>query len=149
MATATSVGFGTQALLLGDGATSESFSAPCGITNLTKTTNVNIAETQVPDCADVDALMQIVLDEVSRNHQISFSGLLTTEALATWDAWDRAGGSKNIQWFRDLTSGNGGGTLAGAAYLTAFEEQGQREDGKWQISGTVRFSGAETWTPAA
>jgi hypothetical protein len=149
MAYETAVSFGTMALMLGDGATSEDFTAPCGITSLTKTTNVNVAETTIFDCDDIDLLGQIVLDEISRNHQISFGGLMNVEALPTWRAWDDAGGFKNIRWFRDLTSGNGGGYNEGAALLTAFEEQGQREDGKWQISGTVRISGAFPFTPAS
>ncbi|WP_270374981.1 phage tail tube protein [Marinicauda sp. Alg238-R41] len=148
MAIATSIKFGKQAVLLGDGATSEVFTAPCGITSLTKSTNVEVSETQIPDCDDPDALSQVVIDEIARSKTLSGSGTLSTEALDTWRDWDDAGGEKNVRWFTDLSAGDGGGHYQGAGILTSFEETGER-GGRWQVSFEIRISGPFPFTAAS
>ena len=49
MAYGTSFKFGTHYLQLGDGASSESFTTVCGVTEYTQNTNVQTNETLVPD----------------------------------------------------------------------------------------------------
>lgn len=148
MAQATSIRFGSQQLLIGDGATpTEIFTAPCGITSLTKTTNVETETTNIPDCDDPDLASFLGIDEISRQIQVTFSGLLATEALPMWQTWDLAGGYKNIRWYRDLSAPNGGGYLAGQALLTQFEETGEAKR-RYQVSGQVTFDGKPTWTSA-
>lgn len=148
MAQATSIRFGSQQLLIGDGASpSEIFSAPCGLTSLTKTTNVETSTVNIPDCDDPDLASFLGIDEVSRQIQVTFGGLLATESLPLWQAWDLAGGYKNIRWYRDLTNPQGGGYLQGAALLTQFEETGEAK-GRYQMSGQVTFDGKPTWVAA-
>lgn len=148
MAQATTVRFGQQALLIGDGATpTENFTAPCGITSLTKTTNVETNTVNIPDCDDPDLASFLGIDEISRQIQIQFGGVLATEALDMWQEWDLAGGYKNVRWFRDLSAANGGGYLQGSALFTAFEEAGEAKQ-RYNITGTITFDGKPTWTPA-
>lgn len=147
MSAATSIRFGTQQLLIGDGADPEVFSAPCGLTSLTKTTNVETNTVNIPDCDDPDLASFLGIDEVSRQIQVTFSGLLATEALPMWQAWDLAGGYKNIRWYRNLSNPNGGGYLSGPALLTQFEETGEAK-GRYQMSGQVTFDGKPVWTAA-
>lgn len=148
MAIATSIKFGTQAILLGDGATSEQFTAPCGITSLAKRTNVEANETTVPDCSDPDALGQVVIDEIARSKRLSGSGTLSTEALQTWRDWDDAGGEKNVRWFTDLAAINGGGHYEGAGILMNFEETGEK-GGRWQVSFEIAITGPFPFTDAS
>lgn len=146
MALANTVRFGQQQLLIGDGATPEVFAAPCGITSLTKTTNVETNTVNIPDCDDPDLASWLGIDEVSRQIQMSFGGVLDTSALvAVWQDWDMDGGYKNVRWYRDLTAPNGGGYLQGPALFTAFEEAGEAR-GRYAISGTIIFDGKPVWT---
>jgi hypothetical protein len=147
MAQATTIKFGLQQLLIGSGATPEIFSAPCGITTLTKTTNVETNTVNIPDCTDPDLASFLGIDEVSRQIQLAFGGVLATESLPMWQAWDLAGGYKNIRWYRNLSNPNGGGYLQGSALLTAFEETAEAK-GRYNMSGTVIFDGKPTWVAA-
>lgn len=148
MAQATTIKFGQQALLLGNGATPEVFATPCGITSLTKTTNVETNTVNIPDCDDPDLASFLGIDEISRQIVLSFGGVLATESLLTWQTWDLAGGYKTVRWFRNLTAPNGGGYLEGSVLLTAFEEAAEAKQ-RYQITGTMTFDGKPTWTPAA
>lgn len=148
MAQAVSIKFGLIALMLGDGATpTEVFEAPCGVTSLTVTTNVETNTTNLPDCSDPDLASWLAIDEISRQKQVSGSGVLDQNAAKIWRAWDLAGGPKNVRVYTNLTAANGGGHLSGAAVLTAYEETGER-GGRWNNSFTLVFDGKPTWTAA-
>ena len=148
MAIGTSVKYGKQAILLGDGGTPETFAAPCGITSFSKSTNVQTNETVVPDCADGDALGEVQVDEIARSKRLAGSGLLTTEEIQAWRAWDDAGGEKNVRWFTDLLAASGGGHYEGAGVLTTFEETGEK-GGRWQVNFEIAITGPFPFTPAA
>lgn len=89
--------FEGQALLvkLGDGADPEVFSHVCGInsTGISFTTNTN--ETPVFDCNDIDAPAVIEKIVSSKSHEISGSGLVDTESIATWMDFYDSGTAKN------------------------------------------------------
>lgn len=144
---AVTVKYGDQQLLIGNGANPEVFSAPCGLTSLTKTTNVATNTVNIPDCDDPDLASWLGVDEVSRQSTIQFSGVLATQYLPQWQAWDMSGGYKTIRWFRDLSAGAGGGYFQGKALLTAFEEAAEAK-GRYTVSGTVTFDGQPIWFPA-
>lgn len=143
MTSAISLKFGVQALLLGDGESEEAFTAPCGITSLSRTSNITTNTTEEPDCDDVDAPVWLAVDEVSRQWLITGSGLLSRQALPTWRDWDYEGGPKNVRWYTNLTAPQGGGYFWGPALLTTFEEQGQRGQ-RWQVNFGVTFDGKPT-----
>ena len=148
MAQASTLRFGDQAILLGNGATPEVFSAPCGLTSITKTTNIETATTNVPDCDDPDLPSWLEIDEVSKQMVLSATGVIAKEALPTWRLWHDNGGYKNIRFFRDIAAGSGGGYYEGRALLTTFEETGERGS-KWTLSVGITFDGKPTWVPAA
>lgn len=156
MAAATTIRFGTQALLIEWTPDSGTFTAPCGITSLTKTTNVETNTVNIPDCDDPDLASWLGVDEISRQIVLSFGGVLAQDiisglgisALGAWQAWDLAGGYKNVRWYRNLQAANGGGYLWGPALLTAFEETGEAKQ-RFNMSGTVTFDGKPTWVAAA
>ena len=159
MAQANAIKFGKCFILLGDGASSEAFAAPCGIENLSLNITINSNSVSLPDCSDVDLASWLATDIVSKQMGFQFSGVLDTAAMQTWKDWWFDGGpgiynsvaagedERNIRWYRDLTSGNGGGYFQAPAVLTAYAETGQRGQ-RWQNSGTIALNGKPTWTAA-
>lgn len=148
MADATRIQFGTQQLLIGNGATPEVFTAPCGLTTLTRTTNVETQTVMVPDCDDPFVTTWMQIDEISRQMIVTGSGLLSAQYLLTWREWDLAGGFKNARWYTNLTAPNGGGYLAGRVLLTQFEETAEFKR-SYQVSIQLTFDGKPTWSPAS
>lgn len=148
MAQMTRVRFGEKALLIGDGATPEVFGAPCGLNELTRTTNTETETVNLPDCDDPDALSWLGVDEISKQMVITFSGQVAQESHAMWGEWDREGGPKNVRFYTDLLAIKGGGYFEGPAYLTAYEETAQIKR-SWNNTGTITFDGKPTWVPAA
>lgn len=157
MAQATTIRFGDQALLIGNGATPEVFLAPCGLTTLNKVTNIQTVTTDVPDCDDPDLPSYLEIDPVSKQIVISGSGVLAQEALPMWDAWDRGVDLqnnplpdlyKNVRWYRNLLAANGGGYLEGPALLTRYEENAASKQ-RYLVNIAVTFNGKPTWHPGA
>jgi len=145
MAQATTVTFGQQYLLVGDGATpTEVFTMPCGITSLSREVSTNTTDVDIPDCADPDALVWLGVDVNSKRITLTFSGVLAEEAVSLWDDWAMEEAVKNIRWYRNI-GGSNAGYFAGAAVLTNYQEQGQNR-GRYTISGTIIFDGKPTWT---
>lgn len=147
MAQATTIRFGKQTVLIGDGASPEVFTAPCGFTSLTRTININLQEVNIPDCSDPDLASWLASDEESRQMIISGQGVLAEEALSVWDDWSINGGEKNVRWNRITADNTLDGYWQGPCTLAAYEETGQRGT-RWQVSVTINFNGAPTWTDA-
>lgn len=148
MAQGTPVFFGKQALLIGDGATPEVFSAWCGITSLTKTTNKETGTVNMPDCDDPDLPGWLETYLISNQMVVSGSGTVAQQSLPDWDEWDRDGSSKTVRWYRDLSAANGGGYYEGPALLTQWEESAENR-APYTFTFSVTFQGKPTWTPAA
>ena len=149
MAQAKTITFGKTAIMLGDGASSETFAAPCGFTELTMTVNVETNNTNIPDCSDPDLPSWLVSDIVSKQMTLQGSGVLDTDAMQTWQSWwfgDSA--ETNVRWFRDLTSAQGGGYFEAPAILTAYEETGSRGQ-RWNASVSIALNGKPTFTEAS
>jgi len=150
MAQLTSVRFGEQMLLIGDGADPEVFSAPCGINSLTKSTSTNTSDVDLPDCDDPDLVVWLGIDEVSKRMTLTFSGTIAQQALAMWQEWELDGGTRNVRWMRNLTNPDLRGYLGGPALLTEFEETSEAR-GRYTFTGTIIFDGKPVWVslPAA
>lgn len=158
MAQGTTIKYGQQALLIGNGAVPEVFVAPCGLTSLNKVTNINTTTTEVPDCDDPDLSSWLEIDPVSKQMVLSGSGVLTVEYLKYWDSWDgerdpNSGAPladlfKNVRWYRNILGANGGGYYQGPGLLTRFEEAGANK-GRYQVTFSITFSGKPLWVPAA
>lgn len=144
MAQATTVRFGQQYLLVGDGDTVETFTMPCGITSLTRQVTTNTSDVDIPDCADPDMFNWLGIDVNSKRMQITFSGVLAQEAIALWDDWAMDEGTRNVRWYRNIGAPNQG-YWAGPAVLTDYQEQSQNK-GRYQVSGTIIFDGQPVWT---
>ncbi len=145
MAQATTIKFGKQAILIGDAASPEVFTAPCGFTQVTRTLNVNTNDVNIPDCADPDLASWLATDEESRQMITSGQGVLSEEALTVWDDWFLNGGEKNVRWLRTTVLSSLNGHFQGPAVLTSYEETGQRGQ-RWQVSVTLNWNGAPIFT---
>jgi hypothetical protein len=147
MASASTLRFGDAALLIGNGGTPETFSAPCGLTSLTRTVNVETATTNVPDCDDPDLSSWLEIDEISKQMVISGSGVVAKQSWPMWRAWELDGGYKNVRFLFDIANADGGGYYSGRALLTTMEQTGERGN-KWTVNIAVTFDGKPTWVPA-
>lgn len=148
MAQAKTLKFADQLLRLGDGASAETFAAPCGFTSLNLTVNIETNTTNIPDCDDPDLPAWLISDEVSKQMVLGGSGVLDTDAMQTWRDWLLAGGEKNIQWFTAGTAAEGGGTYDAPGILTTYEETGER-GARWQVNVEIALNGKPTWTAAS
>lgn len=82
---------------LGDGASTESFDAPCALN--TKGINFSAAsnEVNVPDCDDPDAAVWIERVVSSLSASVPASGTLALESLEVWRDWFLSALEKNIR----------------------------------------------------
>lgn len=149
MAQAKTLKFGDQVLLLGNGASPEVFTAPCGLTTLTLTVNVETNDTNVPDCADPNLPSWLISDEVSKQMVLSGNGVLDTDAMQVWRDWIINGGSRNVRWLTAGTGANGGGYWSAPAIMDgSYEESGERGS-RWNVSINLKLNGAPTFTKSA
>lgn len=89
MAQPTTARFGKFKVKLGNGATPEVFSVPCGFTSKSLTLTKNLTEVNLPDCDDPDAVAWVGRDAESLSASISGEGVLAAESVETWlDAWE-------------------------------------------------------------
>lgn len=89
MAQPTTARFGKFKIELGDGASPEVFSAPCGFTSKSLTLTKNLQEVNIPDCADPDAVAWVGRDAASLSASVSGEGVLASESVETWlDAFE-------------------------------------------------------------
>lgn len=147
MAQATTILFGDQAILIGNGATPEVFTAPCGLTELTRTINTETSTTNVPDCIDPDLPSWLEIDAVSKQMVLSGNGVLAVEYLEQWRLFSESDDYRTVRWYRDLSAANGGGYYEGPALLTTYEESGARGR-KWNVSIGLTFDGKPIWHAA-
>lgn len=145
------VKFGSQQLLIETTPDSGIFSAPCGITGLTRNITTNTNDVNLPGCDDdPDAPLWLGVDPVSKRMTLSFTGTLMVEALNVWDEWAMAGGDsadegfRRIRWYRNLAEPNAG-YWEGYALLTEYNEE-SADRGRYTNAGTIIFDGKPEWT---
>lgn len=148
MAQAQTYRFGKALLMLGDGGGPETFAAPCGFESLTMTVNIESNTVNIPDCADPDLAAWLATDIVSQQMTIQGSGVIDTDALATWQTWWLVDGNveKNVRWFRDIgVVANAGGYFEAPAVITNFAENGNRGN-RWLFDVSIAMNGKPTFT---
>lgn len=134
-------------IYLGDGASPESFVAPCALT--TKGINLSAAsnEFNVPDCDDPDAptFTERVIAALSAG--IPGSGTLDMNSLATWRTWWLSGQPKNIQVLLDDDQANGGGYFEMSAVLSTLNIGGNNGE-LTTIEVQIDSNGLINWVEA-
>jgi len=97
MAQATTYPFSKFLVKIGDGATPEVFTDPCGLTSKGLTRSANMNDTNIPDCANPDAPSWLGRDVVSYQGAIAGAGVVAKESYATWETWWNAGATRNVR----------------------------------------------------
>nr|DAE48850.1 MAG TPA: major tail protein [Caudoviricetes sp.] len=138
--------FGKFLVLLGDGATPEVFSMPCGFTSKSFSLSNNLTDVEIPDCDDPDAPFAVARDIQSYSATISGEGVLAAEAVPTWSAARQNMDGVNCRVEIEFSSGKL--VYAGAFKFENFE-LGAESGGRVTINVTMQSDGeiTETWTP--
>lgn len=146
MAQPTTARPGKMRILLGDGASPEVFTAPCGLTTKALRVSKDLSDVVIPDCDDPDAPYWLARDVTSLSVEITGEGLLAAESEATWMDATFSTDPVNVKVEIEFTTGTR--TFEGAFHVTASPsgQQGQRVsiDVSMQSDGIVN----RTWTPA-
>lgn len=136
---------GTKLLILiGDGASPESFIAPCGLTTRDFKMTASTNSTLIPDCDDPEAPAWEAKDVNALSATISGSGVLAVESFDLWNDWFLSASAKNVQVKLDHP---GLGYWKGSFIITDFNPKGDRGS-KASIDVTMVNDGAVTWVPA-
>lgn len=117
------------------------FAAPCGLTTKSFNQTASTNETQVPDCTDPDAAVNVERDVVSLSRELSGSGVMATESFTIWQTWYDSADARTC---RVYPKGSTGGYYEGDFILSAFNltaELGQ----KVNIDVTLQSDGACLW----
>jgi len=137
---------GTKLLILvGDGATPEVFSQPCGLTTRNFDLAASTNSTLIPDCDDPEAPAWEAKDVNALSATISGSGVMAIAAFPTWKNWFMNAQSKNIQIKLDDPAL---GYWQGSFIMSAAKFSGVRGQ-KVNIDCTMVNDGAITWVDAS
>lgn len=108
MAQPTTIRFGKFRVLLGDGASPEVFTAPCGFTQRSFNRSKELSDVVIPDCDDPDAMAHTARDARSLSASISGSGVLAKAAYPVWKAAYESSDSTNCKiefdWGTEITT---------------------------------------------
>ncbi len=146
MAAPVTAKFGKLRVLLGDGASPETFAAPCGFTSKSLALSKNLSEVSIPDCDDPDAPIWLGRDVESLTVSISGEGVLAASAIQTWqDAFDSTD-SVNAQVEIEFSTGEM--VYEGAFHLSSLTF-GAEQGGRVTVSVEMQSDGevTGTWTP--
>jgi hypothetical protein len=147
MAQPKTIKFGKLKIEIGDGATPEVFTAPCGFTEKSFSRSKALNEVLIPDCDDPDAPVVVATDVASITFAVSGQGVLAGESVATWDAFFSSTTSRNIKVTMEFDAPVGTIIYAGKAHLESFEVTGQVGN-RVTANVSLRGDGALTRTPA-
>lgn len=132
---------GTNLLILvGNQATPEVFAEPCGLNTKGFNGQADTGESVVPDCEDPDAPAWKERTTTALSRDVSGSGVLAKESLATWNTWFESGLARNV---KIQIAGVGWITWAGSYLLTGFNITGERGT-KLQVEVTLTSDGEVT-----
>lgn len=131
--------FGKFRVLLGNDATPTVYSAPCGFTSKALNLIKNLAEIEIPDCADPDAAVDLARDVQSKDWNISGEGLLAAGSVEAWlDAYDS---SASVPVKVEIEFSSGTVTFVGHAHLSNFGMSAERA-GRVTVSVEMQGDGA-------
>lgn len=151
MAKPRTLSFGNFKVYLGDGASPEVFTAPCGFTQKSLTINAQSSSTNVPDCDDPEAVAWEEKAVSVLSAQVQGSGVMAMASLATWRDWALSGQHQKVRVEFADTGANGGGYYEGFAILTTLGHATTlgSDGNKVQLQVTLDSDGEWTWTDAA
>lgn len=133
---------------VGDGGSPEVFAFTCGANSYGITLTNNLGENSVLDCDDpLDVPAVIVRYLETQDTSATISGMVTTEAWATWRDWADSATERNIKILLDESAANDGGFWTLPAFLQTLE-LGKETSGKVTFTATIAGAGQRVWTDA-
>jgi hypothetical protein len=137
---------GTSLLLLvGDGASPETFGEPCGLTTKSFDLSASTNTTLIPWCDDPEAPAWESTDINALSCTGSGSGVMAVEAFDIWNDWFMNAVSKNMQVKLDNPAL---GHYAGSFKLTSFKLAGTRGN-KVTVDLSFKNDGAISYVKAS
>lgn len=120
MAAATTIKFSKFRVLLGDGASPETFTAPCGFNSRSFNRSKTLNEISEPDCDDEDDPAWVGRDVVSLSWNVTGEGVLPEESVQMWEDFFNSSSSRNVRL--ELIYPGSVGTIAyvGKAHLQTY-----------------------------
>lgn len=97
MAAATTIKFSKFRVLLGDGASPETFSAPCGFNQRSLNRTKELTEIEEPDCDDEDDPAWVGREVKSLSWSVAGEGVLPQESARTWEDFFNSSSSRNVR----------------------------------------------------
>lgn len=138
MAAPVTARFGKFRVLLGDGASPETFAAPCGFTSKSLQLSKNLTDVNIPDCDDPDAPAWVGRDVESLTATISGDGVLAESALPTWQAAFANTSSVNTKIEIEMTDATY--TYTGLMHLSALSYSAE-SGGRVNVSVEMQSDG--------
>lgn len=133
---------GTKLLIkLGDGASPETFTAPCALTTKSFNRSAGVNEFNVADCDDPDAPIWTERVKSALSGTVSGSGTLAKESLDIYEDFLAAVDSRNVQITIDFPTD--ARTYEGAFHLTTLNITGE-QDGLIQVEIEMQSDGEIT-----
>jgi predicted secreted protein len=134
-------------ILLGDGATDETFAAFCGINAKTINFQTNTNEEFIYDCDNLDTPPWRRLTKSGRFLSVTGTGQLDSEALERYQEAYDDDDAVNAQIQIDVPAADGGGYWTAALMLTNFNITGNNGE-TTTVEISLESSGPVTWVPA-
>lgn len=128
-------------ILLGDGASPETFASPCGLTSQGVDFTASTNTTLIPDCDDPEAPAWEAKDINALSVQVTGTGVMAVESFDIWNDWFQNAEIRNVQIKLDAPSL---GYWVGAFILSSLRYGGARGE-KVTIDATLVNSGAVPW----
>lgn len=131
-------------VLLGDGASPEVYTSPCGFTERALTLSKSLGDVNIPDCSDEDIASWVGRDVISKSASISGSGVLDSDALTAWQTFFATDASKSAR----LELRRGGvkvGHWSGKFHLENLAVTGSQGQ-KATVSVSLQSDGEVAWT---
>lgn len=97
MAAATTIAFNKFRILLGDGASPETFSAPCGFSQRSLNRVKTLKDDLEVDCDDEDAVAWKARTVESLEWSVTGEGVLPQESIRLWEDFATAATSRNVR----------------------------------------------------
>lgn len=142
MALPVTMKYGKFRVLLGNGASPEVFTAPCGFTQKSFTRTKELSDVVIPDCDDPDAMAHTARDARSLSASISGSGVMAKSAYPVWVAAYESSESVNcrieFEWADDDVT-----TITQRFHLSSLELSADLGD-RVQISIQMESDGGYT-----
>jgi len=135
---------GTKLLIMvGNDASPEVFSEPCGLTTRSFELAASTNSTLIPDCAAPDAPAWEAKDVNALSATVSGAGVMAIESFTVWNTWFLSGTSRSVQIKLDSPSL---GSWRGNFIISSLKYGGERGQ-KVTIDVTMVNDGAVTFGP--